>query len=315
MAKILWDIHAYPPYQNAGAEFMAWEINQYLRSVGHQVYVKAGRRFFLSTNNGSEFEHPAPNFDFFGALEVGGQIDAIFTHLDQSQSVTNQYSGNKPVFNVIHHNWEIPHMRPENPNVYAVYNSNWVKEDRKYPHESVVVRPPVNPDRFKDVKYNPKGYVTLVNCNKDKGALIFQQIARMCPDLKFLAVKGAHGPQIELKGKNITQWECQDDIRKVLEQTSILLVPSVYESYGRIAVEAMACGIPVIAADTPGLRESMGIYGTFTSRNHIPAWLHCIRTTKREVRPINRVHANNLWGQSLVELDALNNLILKSIKK
>jgi glycosyltransferase involved in cell wall biosynthesis len=313
MAKILWDIHAYPPYQNAGAEWMAKEINDYLFNNGHDILVKTP--FKSNTQEGVTYHRIFQDPNQYNNVYHPLWADVIFTHLDMSQSVTNNFCNEKPVFNVVHHNWEIPHLRESRKNVRVVYNSHWVYADRNYPHDSVVVRPPVNPERFKDVKYNPNGYITLVNCNKDKGALIFQQIARMCPDLKFLAVKGAHGPQIELKGKNITQWEVQDDIRNVLEQTSILLVPSVYESYGRIAIEAMACGIPVIASDTPGLRESMGLCGTFTSRNHIPAWLHCIRTTPRHYRHAYNVHANTLWNNSLIELDALNNLILKSIKK
>jgi glycosyltransferase involved in cell wall biosynthesis len=37
-----------------------------------------------------------------------------------------------------------------------------------------------------------------------------------------------------------------DDIRNVLRRTRILLFPSFYESFGRIAVEAMINGIPVL---------------------------------------------------------------------
>lgn len=296
MAKILWLIHGYPPQQNAGAEFMAWEINNYLESIGHSIKV--------SSINNTEVSYWA------------SWADVIFTHLDQSQLVTNRYCNEKPVFNVIHHNWEIPHMRKGGDNIYTVYNSNWVKKDRAYPGESVVVQPPVNPERFEDVQYNANGYVTLVNCNKDKGALIFQQIARMCPDLKFLAVKGAHGQQLALRGKNLNQWECQNDISKVLEQTSILLVPSVYESYGRIAVEAMACGIPVIAADTPGLKESIGYgpQGKFVRREDISQWLKAIRTTKMQENEHGKLRALVLWERSKVQLNELNNLIIKSIK-
>lgn len=301
MAKILYIIHGYPPQQNAGAEWMAKEINDWLEAGGHFVGI-----------------HTAPFIP-----ENFIEYDLIITHLDRSQAVTELcQSHGIPCINIVHHNWEIPHLRRLYDNVGIVYNSEWVAKDRNYPHRSVVVRPPVNPARFANVEYNPKGYITLVNCNADKGAYVFQNIARSCPDLKFLGVKGHHGLQIDLRGKNITQWECQDDIRKVFEQTSILLIPSVYESYGRIGIEAMACGIPVVASDTPGLRESLGEYGYFASRDFIPSWLQHIRSINPNKfvgikTGVKKSRAAHLWERSKVELQQLEDMIkyMINIKK
>jgi glycosyltransferase involved in cell wall biosynthesis len=53
-------------------------------------------------------------------------------------------------------------------------------------------------------------------------------------------------------------------------------MPSDYESWGRVAVEAMACGIPVIAHPTPGLRESLSWAGTFADRNDPRLWVEAI---------------------------------------
>lgn len=318
MAKILCFLHGYPPQQNAGAEYYVKEMNAYLLEQGHSicVYIPSTLTLWGDIVTGWENQDTWPLKNRVKAEDLFEWADVVITHLDWSQSVTNLcQKQNKPCINIIHHNWEIEHLRLNWPNVYCVYNSEWVMKDRAYPHRSLVVRPPVNPARFDNVEYNPDGYITLVNCNKDKGALVFQDIARACPDLKFLAVKGHHGPQIELRGKNITQWECQEDIRRVFEQTSILLVPSVYESYGRIGIEAMACGIPVIASDTPGLRESLDWVGCFTSRNFIPGWLQSIRTVQGVMNqfPVQSEacikHANTVWQQSLSELNQLNDLI------
>lgn len=311
MAKILWIIHNYPPYQSAGAEWMAKEINDYLIEQDHAIGVCAKNLPIKS--EGVEI-HISNGYNEKVLIEY---CDIIITHLDESERATQlakQY--NKSCINIIHHNWEIPHLREANTKVLCVYNSQWIQKDRDYPHESIVLRPPVNPERFKDINYNANGYITLVNCNADKGALIFQNIARAMPDKKFLAVKGAHGPQLNIKAKNLVQWECQDDIREVLKETSFLLIPSIYESYGRIGIEAMACGIPVIATDTPGLKESLGRHGTFVSRNHIPAWMHAIRRLEqaspfeRAIRAeSSKIYAVRLWERSLNELEALNNLI------
>ncbi len=38
-------------------------------------------------------------------------------------------------------------------------------------------------------------------------------------------------------------------------QVSVVVIPSVFEGFGLTAIEAMACGTPVIATDTDGLRD------------------------------------------------------------
>jgi hypothetical protein len=47
-------------------------------------------------------------------------------------------------------------------------------------------------------------------------------------------------------GGNIEWVPFSDDVRTILRRTRILLVPSFYESFGRVAVEAMTNGIPVL---------------------------------------------------------------------
>lgn len=306
MAKVLWIIHNYPPYQNAGAEWMAKEINDYLGCHGHKIVIYASK---ITGYLNRTFDYETLINDW--SEIVIEECDVIITHLDESYRATEiAVKYGKPIIHILHHSFEIPKLREPIPDCHIVYNSEWIQADRKYPHPSIVVRPPVNPDRFKDVQYNPDGYVTMVNCNVDKGIMVFQQIARSTPTKRFLAVKGHHGPQITTNTRNITQWECQEDIREVLKQTSILLIPSIYESYGRIGIEALACGIPVIAADTPGLRESLGPVGMFASRNFLQSWTTQLWSVKRD-EAVLKQRAYDLWENSQKELHSLHLLIEK----
>ena len=46
-----------------------------------------------------------------------------------------------------------------------------------------------------------------------------------------------------------------EDVPKALNEMDIFVVPSINESFGVAAVEAMACEIPVIASSVGGLKE------------------------------------------------------------
>jgi glycosyltransferase involved in cell wall biosynthesis len=62
------------------------------------------------------------------------------------------------------------------------------------------------------------------------------------------------GDTIEIPGKVA-------DVRTAYGSCDAIVCPSLGESFGRVAVEAMANGLPVIASDIPALREVVGATG------------------------------------------------------
>jgi glycosyltransferase involved in cell wall biosynthesis len=89
--------------------------------------------------------------------------------------------------------------------------------------------------------------ITMVNANALKGLPLFLELARRFPERKFLAVRPYYNViQVPENIPNIEWMNIQDDIRTVLAKTRILLAPSLYESWGRVAFEAMYNGIPVL---------------------------------------------------------------------
>lgn len=157
----------------------------------------------------------------------------------------------------------------------TIFNSEWVRKSlRRFgePIESLVFHPPLTPERH-EVDTTGEA-TTLINLNEHKGAHVFYALAERMPERPFLGVVGGHGQQvIRHTLPNVTILEHGPDMKRVWSQTRVLLMPSVYESYGLVAVEAGVNGIPTIANPTPGLRENLGAFGLYARRDHIGEWI------------------------------------------
>jgi glycosyltransferase involved in cell wall biosynthesis len=146
-----------------------------------------------------------------------------------------------------------------------------------------VVRPLMQEDK---VRMNPPpegDMITLVNANVNKGVHQFIELAKRMPNRKFLGVKPYYGELWLPPAPSNIEWiPFDDDIRNILKRTRILLFPSYYESFGRIAVEAMYNGIPVIYSKPA--TENVGIVGSTEGVEEwiIPAGIGCKRDVPEE---------------------------------
>lgn len=61
------------------------------------------------------------------------------------------------------------------------------------------------------------------------------------------------------------------DVRRAYASADIVVCPSLEESFGRVAAEAMAFGRPVVASDLPALREVLGDLGVFAPPGDVAA--------------------------------------------
>jgi glycosyltransferase involved in cell wall biosynthesis len=96
-------------------------------------------------------------------------------------------------------------------------------------------------------------------------------------------VKGGYDSQIiDDRIPNITYVPNTPRIQEIYAKTQIILMPSKEESWGRVAVEAMSSGIPVIANSTPGLREACSYAGLFVERDNITDWANLIYRLKTD---------------------------------
>jgi len=149
-----------------------------------------------------------------------------------------------------------------------------------------------------EIKFNERGAVptgnciTLINANMLKGLPLFIELAGRFPDRKFLGVRPYYNNiNVPENIPNIEWINLQDDIRIILARTRILIVPSFYESWGRVAFQAMYNGIPVIytkpSADknpqtsrpsgtTEGMQEWIGDSQYALSNLNVDEWVDTI---------------------------------------
>lgn len=279
---ISWLVHKYVPDHNAGSEWMAHAINMYL--IGNQSYYVN-----VLVNSSSVYE-----FERVHIIEDNNKelVESAITHSSvllthHTMMASAVYTGMKakrPVVILMHDPDQKAYLqefvRISSKNIYLLNNSYWLKEYySQFNLPSIVVYPPVYWKEY-NVETS-REFVTLINLNANKGGHVLYKIAKAMPDVKFLGVAGSYNNQIIRKGlPNLTYMENTPYIQSIYAKTDILLVPSKEESWGRVAVEAMSSGIPVIAHPTLGLLESCDSAGIFCDRNNISAWVKEIRRLK-----------------------------------
>lgn len=287
--KILYYTPTYVPNYNAGDTLMAHAIVTYLQSRGHEVTVMIPK--------GEPYVYDGVNV-IPRCSGLFNKVDAVFCQLDTTQETIRL--ANCPIFWVMHNTFSYPSIEA-NKHVNVIYNSEAAVNMMGWLNDFFVLPPPVDIDHYNVPRENAE-YVTLINCNENKGGKILYEIAKRMPDTKFLAVKGSYGtqylpipvtdPQYNVTNKaieqglgylpNVTVIDNMADIREVYNLTKVLIMPSLYESWGRVATEAMASGIPVIAAPTFGLMENIGINGNFVKREDLNGWIMAINKLKEK---------------------------------
>jgi glycosyltransferase involved in cell wall biosynthesis len=332
---LTWIIHMYPPYHNAGAEWMAHCLNRYLvKEHGYTIYVFIpGKRFLGITRFDPTTVYEGVHiYDIKNEAAMEHAVkysNAICGHLDFSNSVRKYAKEqNKPYIHFLHNSFESNKMRKWKADrwpTYLVANSEWIREFySSFGFPTKVLYPPVFWQDYATSLSAERKLITLINLNKNKGGHLLPEIATRMPDLDFAGVKGGYDKQIVKSNiKNIKYFPNTPHIQDIYAQTKILLVPSSYESWGRVAVEAMSSGIPVIANPTPGLREALGNAGIFCHRDDLSSWIKEIRRLcenesyyaavsercrkrAQELDPLPQMDSFAEWINNLPQNDQLN---------
>jgi hypothetical protein len=148
---------------------------------------------------------------------------------------------------------------------YAIYNTQTAATQWGEP-DALVVHPPIS-EIPSNTSTNGDAY-TLLSSLRNKGVQVVLDLAKLYPEKRFIIVRSpaepTHGlPDLEERAAELPNVELHPrvdpkDVYKYFEQTRILLVPSMYETYGMSAIEAAGYGIPCVHVDTPHVREGIG---------------------------------------------------------
>jgi len=165
---------------------------------------------------------------------------------------------------------------PATPDL-LVFNAEWQRDMYVYMDPSIVLHPPILLDRYRTT---PGDRVTLINMNRRKGVELFLDIITRMPKTDFLGVTGMWGEQVipDPVPSNLRLVNASNDPRTIYSQTRILLIPSKWESYGRVAVEAAASGIPIIASPNAGTIDAVGFAGIYANRSDPDEWVRAIES-------------------------------------
>ena len=299
---IVWIVRHYLPDFKAGAEAMAHDINKYLvEHLGWTITV-------IVPYSSVQAYEGVKILQFYQKSEIEVAISKAHCILSQYQVIETAaitaHRSKKPLVLFAHDDslglWIVKAKSIHN-NVNIVNNSEWIATiNQQYGLNSIILNPPVDWRRY--VTYTERRYITLVNMNGNKGAEQFFKIAAALPEYEFLGIAGSYAQQYTSPlSSNVTLWKSQSDMRTVYNVTGILCVLSKSESWGRVAIEACASGIPVIASPTPGLKEALGVSGIFADRDDIDSWVRIIHRLKSD--PLYYKKYSELTLKRAYELD------------
>lgn len=268
MANVLAVTPAYLPHSRVGAWIATHRFLCHMAGRGHEVAVLSRRhRREAYAIDGIVVEAGSP-----GRLSTRPRwADVIISHAGDGGAglAIAQQHGKRSVRMVHGHGYN----QIGNPDL-AVFNSRGLQTAAGWAGNSIVCHPPTFPD---DHRVDQTGdAITIINCSQDKGIKTAWRVAEQMPDRRFLGVKGGYGHQVEPRALNFTTIPTVADMRTVWTQTRILLVPSSFETWAMVGIEAMCSGIPVIAHPTPGLQESLADAGIFVDRDDIDGWVAAI---------------------------------------
>jgi glycosyltransferase involved in cell wall biosynthesis len=202
---------------------------------------------------------------------------------------------------------------------YAIYNTQESANLWGEPN-GFVLHPPISP--LPEKISNKGDAYTVLSSLINKGVEVVLYLAKLYPDKRFIIVRSpaesTHGlPDLEERVAKLPNVELHprvppEEVYKYLEQTRILLVPSMYETYGMSAIEAAGYGIPCVHVNNEHVREGIGDAAILVSPLDVNETAKGIETIEKNYEEFSRKareKAEWLYDRQLNELENLKDFI------
>lgn len=262
--RVLAAVPLYPPDSLVGAWLATHRFLAHLAARGHHVDVMT-------------MANPRPATYELDGVRVGGDadldmgiavVDVVISHLgDNGKPAKLAAKWAKPLVRMVHGNEPnaADRLTHHGAPALVVYNAHHLAAHIGHP--GIVVHPPTRP-----IDATPGAAVTQINMSEPKGARTFWKLAAEHPHREFLAVIGGYGPQVLERHRHVEVAAPIPDVAQIYRRTRVMLIPSAYESWGMVGVEAASCGIPIIAHPSPGLLEALGDAPIYVDRDDAAGW-------------------------------------------
>jgi hypothetical protein len=207
---------------------------------------------------------------------------------------------------------------------YGIYNTETSANQWGEPR-GLVLHPPIS-QLPSNTSTNGDAY-TCLSSLRNKGVEVMLSLAEIYPDKRFIIVRSpaepTHGlPNLEERASKLPNVELHPrvdpkDVHKYLKQTRVLIVPSIYETYGMSAIEAAGYGIPTVHVDTPHVREGIGNAAVLVPGLNVERTAAGIETIEKDYEKYSvsaRAKAEFLANRQELELERFSNFIATAKK-
>jgi glycosyltransferase involved in cell wall biosynthesis len=146
-------------------------------------------------------------------------------------------------------------------------------------------------------KHTRPSVLTVARLEKEKGMKVVEEVASLMPNCDFKIIgNGSYIPRAE----NIAVLSVPySHIHKEYQRSDIFFLPSQStstweEQYGMALIEAMACGLPIVASDNGAISEVVGNAGSIVTGNDPAEYVRKLKLVKPGVseRSVKRALAH-----------------------
>jgi len=287
---IVWITNGYPPYWASGNEMCTHAMNLALIAKGHEVWV--GVPGFPPVVHEGVRCFDLRNRDLLNVLLPRTHVIGACTLIYKPAAVRLARKFQTAFLDCIH-TYAIKRtywneLGSLGDRFWVVFNTTWMRDYYKedWKEQSMMLHPPVDWKMYViPIEQRKPTFVTLINCNVNKGGKHFVELAEKAPDFKFMGVLGGYDKQItSTRYENLTYYPHTPNIKSVYEKTWVLLILSEWETYGRVAIEAMSSGIVVIACPLTGIKEACGDAAIYHERDDTAGIIRTLRRLKKDTK-------------------------------